>query len=63
MVLQENERRSDVTFVVQTCWTPPYVFVFRLFLLFLLIQLLLLTYSLLSSTMIMMEGKEKGRED
>ncbi len=24
MVLQENARRSDVTFVVQTFWTPPY---------------------------------------
>ncbi len=24
MVLQENERRRDVTFVVQTFWTPPY---------------------------------------
>ncbi len=24
MVLQENERRSDVTFVVQTFWTPPF---------------------------------------
>ncbi len=23
MVLQENGRRSDVTFVVQTFWTPP----------------------------------------
>ena len=25
-VLQENERRSDVPFVVQTVWTPPYIF-------------------------------------
>ncbi len=24
MVLQENRRRSAVTFVVQTFWTPPY---------------------------------------
>ncbi len=23
MVLQENERRSDVTFLVRTFWTPP----------------------------------------
>ncbi len=26
-VLQENGRRSDVTFLVQTFWTPPYVLV------------------------------------
>ncbi len=25
MVLQEDGCRSDVTFMVQTCWTPPYV--------------------------------------
>ncbi len=25
MVLQENVRRRDVTFLVHTFWTPPYV--------------------------------------
>ncbi len=24
-ILQENRRRSDVTFLVQTFWTPPYI--------------------------------------